>query len=111
MGYVVAVNDVVVPVALAVTNNRGVEPEGTSPSVLLGALGLGQRELTSVTVPGADQMNRLARRSRTDRERQLSHVESNFFWGVFRFDLWIGCKGQLDGVIRVVVSRPATGLE
>jgi hypothetical protein len=56
---VVAVNDVVVPVALSLLERGTVELEAASPaSGLLGVLG--KRELTLVAVPGAEKVDSLA---------------------------------------------------
>jgi len=56
---VVADDDVVLPVALALLECRAVELEGTDPSTgLLGVLG--ERELTLVAVPRAEKVHGLA---------------------------------------------------
>lgn len=59
MRDVVAVDDVVVPVALALLESGAVELEAASPaSGLLGVLG--EWELTLVAVPGAEKVDGLA---------------------------------------------------
>jgi hypothetical protein len=56
---VVAVNDVVVPVALSLLQGLALESESTLPASSLGGI-LGERELSLVVVPGAEQMDGLA---------------------------------------------------
>lgn len=58
VGDVVAVNDVVVPVALALLDSRALEAESALPASRLGRV-LGQRELAVVVVPGAEQVDGL----------------------------------------------------
>jgi len=56
---VVAVKDVVVPVALALLEHGALEAEGTLPCASLGGI-LGERELTGVVVPRTDEVSGLA---------------------------------------------------
>jgi len=59
VGDVVAVKDVVVPVALALLEHGALEAESTLPCASLGGI-LGERELTGVVVPGTDEVSGLA---------------------------------------------------
>lgn len=59
VGDVVAVNDVVVPVALALLESGTLELEAADPTTsLLGVLG--KRKLTLVAVPGTEKVDGLA---------------------------------------------------
>ena len=59
VGDVVAVDDVVVPVALALLEGGTLEAEGTLPATSLGCV-LGKGKLAVVVVPGAEEMDGLA---------------------------------------------------
>lgn len=59
VGDVVAVDDVVVPVALALLQGLALEAEGTLPASGFGGI-LGERELAVVVVPGAEKVDGLA---------------------------------------------------
>ena len=59
MRDVVAVNDVVVPVALALLQGLALEAESALPATSLVGI-LGERELSVVVVPGAEQVDGLA---------------------------------------------------
>jgi hypothetical protein len=67
---VVAVDDVVVPVALASLDGGGLEAEGALPRTLGRALVLGKGELTSVAVPGTEKVDGLDARRNTEGERK-----------------------------------------
>lgn len=56
---VVAIDDIVVPVALALLESSTLEAEGTLPATGLGSV-LGKRKLTVVVVPGAEEVDGLA---------------------------------------------------
>jgi len=59
VGDVVAVDDVIVPVSLALLERGALEAERALPSAGLGWV-LGKRELAAVVVPGAEQVDGLA---------------------------------------------------
>jgi hypothetical protein len=72
VGNVVAVNDVVVPVALASLEGGVLEAKGALPRARLGGrLVLGKRELADVVVPGAEKVDGLDARGDAERERKL----------------------------------------
>jgi len=56
---VVAIDDVVVPVALALLQGLALEAESTLPATSFGGI-LGERELAVVVVPGSEKVHRLA---------------------------------------------------
>lgn len=59
MGDVVAIDDVVIPVSLALLEGHALEAESTLPPASLGRV-LGKRELAGVVVPGTEQVDGLA---------------------------------------------------
>jgi hypothetical protein len=59
VGDVVTIDDIVVPVALTRLEGGRLEAESTLPATGLGGV-LGERELTIVVVPGAEEMDGLA---------------------------------------------------
>lgn len=72
VGDVVAIDDVVVPVALAGLE-VALEAEGTLPRAGLGgSLVLGKGDLANVVVPGSKQVNGLDAGRNAKRERQLN---------------------------------------
>jgi len=72
---VVAVDDVVVPVALAGLERGALEAEGTLPRAGLGGrLVLGKRELTDIVVPGAEKVDGLDAGREAKRELKSRHV-------------------------------------
>jgi len=72
MGTVVAVEDVIVPVALAGLELGRGEAEGGLPGARLGRrLVAGERELVDVAVPRADEVNSLDAGGNSDGEREL----------------------------------------
>jgi hypothetical protein len=77
VGAVVAIDDVVVPVALAGLEGGDGEAEGALPRAGLGrGLVLGERELAVVVVPGAEKVDGLDAGRNAERERQLSrHID------------------------------------
>lgn len=80
VGDVVAVDDVVVPVALASLESCVLEAKGALPGAgLRGGLVLGKRELADVVVPRAEKVDGLDARGDAERERQLDgrHFERN----------------------------------
>jgi hypothetical protein len=80
VGDVVAVDDVVVPVALASLEGCVLEAKGALPGAGLGGgLVLGKRELADVVVPRAEEVDGLDARGDAERERQLDgrHFERN----------------------------------
>ena len=73
VGDVVAVDDVVVPVALARLQGRAGEAESALPRAGLGrGLVLGEGKLSGVVVPRAEEMDRLDAGGDAKRERELS---------------------------------------
>lgn len=69
VGDVVAIDDVVVPVALAGFESRGLEAESSLPGAGLGRrLVLGEGKLALVPVPGAEKMNGLDTGGDAERE-------------------------------------------
>jgi len=68
VGDVVAVDDVVVPVALASLESRVLETESALPRSLGGRLVLGEGELADVVVPGAEEVDRLDTGGDAERE-------------------------------------------
>ncbi|MBE3042844.1 hypothetical protein IMZ48_09785 [Candidatus Bathyarchaeota archaeon] len=86
VGDVVAIDDVVVPVALARLEGA-VEAEGALPRTRLArGLVLGERELARVVVPGPEEVDGLYTRGDAEREAELSgrHIDFLllFFWGI-----------------------------
>lgn len=78
VGHMVAVDDVVVPVALAGLDGAGGEAESALPRTRLGRrLVLGERELVGVVVPGSEKMDGLDTGRNTEREGLLNsrHVD------------------------------------
>jgi len=72
VGNVVAVDDVVVPVALAGLEGGVLEAKGALPGARLGGrLVLGKRELADVVVPGTEKVDGLDARRDAEGERQL----------------------------------------
>lgn len=67
---VVAVDDVVVPVALALLEGCGLEAEGAFPAAGLGCVFV-QGELAAVVVPGAEEVDCLAVGRGAEREVEL----------------------------------------
>jgi hypothetical protein len=79
VGDVVAVDDVVVPVSLALLQSGALELEGADPaSGLLGVLGEGK--LALVAVPGAEEVDSLAAGRGAERKVELDsgHCEGYF---------------------------------
>jgi hypothetical protein len=78
---VVAVDDVVVPVALAALESAAGEAEGALPRAGLGrGLVLGQGELVVVVVPGAEEVDGLDARRNAERKGELSrHFDGNCY--------------------------------
>jgi hypothetical protein len=73
VGDVVAIDDVVVPVSLASLEGRVLESKGTLPGTRLGrGLVLGERELTNVVVPRAEEVDSLDAGGDADGERLLN---------------------------------------
>ena len=73
MRDVVAVDDVVVPVALARLESRVLELKLALPSAGFGGmLVLGEGQLADVIVPGSQKMHRLDSRGDAERERELN---------------------------------------
>jgi hypothetical protein len=87
MGNVVAINDVVVPVALAGLEGRGLEPEGALPG-LGGRLVLGKGKLADVVVPRAEEMDGLDAGGDAEGEAELSgrHFEDFEIIKLFLFE-------------------------
>ena len=71
MGYMVPIDDVVVPVALAGLEGGGLEPECALPG-LGGRLVLGKGELADVVVPRAEEMDGLDAGGDAEGEAELS---------------------------------------
>lgn len=80
VGDVVAVDDVVVPVTLALLEGLSLEAEGTLPATRLGGV-LGERELAVVVVPGSEEVDGLGVGRSAEREVELDsgHFDINFF--------------------------------
>jgi hypothetical protein len=75
----VAVNNVVVPVALALFQCSALEFEAANPSAgLLGVLG--KWKLSRVVVPGAEEMHRFAVGGRAESEVELNGCHFPFFF-------------------------------
>jgi len=95
VGDVVAVNDVVVPVALALLEGLSLEAESALPATRLGRV-LGERELTVVVVPRSEEMDSLAVGRSAEREVELDsgHFDINFFRGDLFLGFWyrVECK-------------------
>jgi len=74
----VAVNDVVVPVALALLQRRSLKFEGSDPSAALLRV-LGERKLSGIVVPRAKQMHCFAIAGSAQREVELDsgHCDSD----------------------------------
>lgn len=70
MGDVVAVDDVVVPVALALLESLALEAESALPATGLTGV-LGERELAVVVVPGAEEVDGLAVRGSAESKVEL----------------------------------------
>lgn len=87
VGNVVAINDVVVPVALAGLEGRGLEPEGALPG-LGGRLVLGKGKLADVVVPRAEEMDGLDAGGDAEGEAELSgrHFEDFEIIKLFLFE-------------------------
>lgn len=75
---VVAVNDVVVPVALALLQGLALEAESALPASGFGGI-LGERELTVVVVPGAEQVDGLAVGGSAESEVELDGGHYDWF--------------------------------
>jgi len=71
VGDVVAVDDVVIPVALALLQGLALEAEGTLPASGFGGI-LGERELAVVVVPGAEKVDGLAVGGSAESEVELN---------------------------------------
>jgi hypothetical protein len=67
---VVAVNDIVVPVALALLEGLSLEAESALPATRLGRV-LGERELAVVVVPRSEKVDGLAVGRSAEREVEL----------------------------------------
>ena len=70
MGAVVAVDDVVVPVSLALLEGSTLESEGSLPGTGLSGV-LGEWELSGVVVPGAEEVHGFAAAAGAEREVEL----------------------------------------
>lgn len=78
MRDVIAIDNVVIPVSLALLEGRALETECAFPSAGLGCV-LGKRQLSIVIVPRAKQMDRLAvcRRTKGEVELNCGHFRSS----------------------------------
>jgi hypothetical protein len=86
MRDVVAVDDVVVPIPLALLQSVALKLEASHPSTaLLGVLG--ERELSCIVVPGAEQMHRLAAAGCAKREVELDSCHCEVPIRLFLLDL------------------------
>jgi len=90
---VVAVDDVVVPVALALFQRAVLELEAPEPAAALLWV-LGERELAGVVVPGAEEMHGFAVGGCAEREVELDCCHFCGWWVIFWFSemvflLWI----------------------
>jgi len=73
MGYVVAIDDVVVPVSLSGLECGALEPEFAFPRTRLGgSLILREGKLASVVVPGTEEVDGLDAGGGSQRERELN---------------------------------------
>lgn len=88
VGDVVAVNDVVVPVALALLQGLALETESALPATSLVGI-FGERELAVVVVPGAEQVDGLAVGGSAESEVELDggHYEL-FGFGIVLVNIW-----------------------
>lgn len=70
VGNMVAIDDIVVPVSLALLQHGTLKSEGTLPCTGLGGI-LGKGELTIVVVPGAEKVDGLAVAGGSERKVKL----------------------------------------
>lgn len=87
VGDVVAIDDVVVPVSLALLQGVALEAEGALPATSLAGV-LGQRELAIVVVPGAEEMDGLAVGGGAEGEVKLNSCHFEFVFG-FEKEWWL----------------------
>jgi hypothetical protein len=85
---VVAVNDVVVPVALALLQGLALEAESALPATSLVGI-FGERELAVVVVPGAEQVDGLAVGGSAESEVELDSRHYDLFGlGILSVKIW-----------------------
>ena len=102
---VVAVDDVVVPVALTLLEGLALEAEGTLPSTGLGGV-LGERELAAVVVPGAEEVDGLAVGGSAEGEVKLDGC--HFGSCIWLFVVLVRLIEQEELISSNAKSRPAT---
>jgi hypothetical protein len=84
MGDVVPINDVVVPISLTSLKSSALEAEGALPRTsLAGVLVVGKGKLSSVVVPGTEEMYGLDSGGGAEVEAELNGGHFEFFWGIF----------------------------